>query len=86
MKESVFNVELNRIQDQNVRASTELLLNMLPDYFFEIPASSSGKYHPIFYYQGKSFATLSLSEKNKISHRGLAFKDFYDFIIKKYKK
>lgn len=43
-------------------------------------------YDPIFYYQGKSFATLSLSEKNKISHRGLAFKDFYDFIIKKYKK
>ena len=48
MRENVFNVELNRIQDQNVRASTELLLNMLPDYFFEIPASSSGKYHPIF--------------------------------------
>ena len=48
MRENVFNVELNRIQDQNVRASTELLLNMLPDYFFEIPASSSGKYHPVF--------------------------------------
>ena len=43
MRENVFNVELNRIQDQNVRASTELLLDMLPDYFFEIPASSSGK-------------------------------------------
>ena len=48
MKETVFKVELDRIQNQNVRASTELLLNMLPDYFFEIPASSSGKYHPSF--------------------------------------
>ena len=48
MKETVFKVELDRMQNQNVRASTELLLNMLPDYFFEIPASSSGKYHPSF--------------------------------------
>ena len=40
-------------------------------------------YDPIFYYQGKSFASLSLEEKNKISHRGLAFKKFYDFITKK---
>ncbi len=43
-------------------------------------------YDPIFYYQGQSFACLSLEEKNKISHRGLAFKDFYNFIIKNYKK
>ena len=24
------------------------LINLLPDYFFEIPASSTGKYHPKF--------------------------------------
>ncbi len=48
VREEVFSVELERFQDQNVRASAEVILNMIPDYFFEIPASSSGKYHPIF--------------------------------------
>jgi len=48
MKKDVFNVELNRIENDNVRISTENILEMLPEYFYEIPASSSGKYHPIF--------------------------------------
>ena len=48
MKKDVFNVELNRINDQDVRQSAEIILEMLPDYFYEIPASSSGKYHPAF--------------------------------------
>ena len=47
-RKKVFNVELSRIQNQNVRTSTEVILDMLPDYFYEIPASSSGKYHPSF--------------------------------------
>lgn len=47
-EKEVFNVELSRIQNQNVRRSTETILDMLPDYFYEIPASSSGKYHPSF--------------------------------------
>lgn len=48
MGKEVFNVELNRIQNINVRKSTETILDLVPDYFYEIPASSSGKYHPIF--------------------------------------
>ncbi len=48
MKKDVFNVELSRIKNDNVRNSTEYVLEMMPDYFYEIPASSSGKYHPIF--------------------------------------
>ncbi len=48
MKKDVFNVELSRIKNDNVRNSTENVLEMMPDYFYEIPASSSGKYHPIF--------------------------------------
>ena len=48
MKKDVFNVELNRFKNQNVRTSTEIILDMMPDYFYEIPASSSGKYHPSF--------------------------------------
>ncbi len=48
IKKEVFNVELDRIKNENVRTSTENILDMLPDYFYEIPASSSGKYHPSF--------------------------------------
>ncbi len=40
-------------------------------------------YDPIFELNGKSFAEISLEEKNKISHRGLAFGKFYDFIKNK---
>lgn len=39
-------------------------------------------YDPIFELNGKSFAEIKLEEKNKISHRGLAFKKFYDYIKK----
>ena len=48
MGKEVFNVELERIKNDNVRVSAESILDMLPDYFYEIPASSSGKYHPEF--------------------------------------
>ena len=48
MKKDVFNVELNKFENDNVRKSAEIILNMLPDYFYEIAASSSGKYHPLF--------------------------------------
>jgi len=48
MKADVFKVELNRIKNENVRKSTEIILELIPDYFYEIPASSSGKYHPSF--------------------------------------
>ncbi len=48
MKKDVFNVELNRFENENVRLSTEIILEMIPVYFFNIPASSSGKYHPAF--------------------------------------
>ena len=48
MKKEVFKTELNFIKDVRIRRSTETILEMLPDYFFEIPASSTGKYHPAF--------------------------------------
>lgn len=46
MKHEVFNTELNKINSDEVRESTEILLDMLPDYFYTVPASTSGKYHP----------------------------------------
>ena len=48
MKREVFNTELSRFKNENVRKSTEVILDMIPDYFYEVPASSSGKYHPLF--------------------------------------
>ena len=48
MKCDVFNTELNYIKDDYIRKSTEYLLNRLPDYFYTMPASTSGKYHPAF--------------------------------------
>ena len=32
MKKEIFNVELDRIQSENVRISTENILDILPDY------------------------------------------------------
>ncbi len=47
-KANVFKKELSYIEDPVIREFTVNILNELPDYFFEIPASSSGKFHPKF--------------------------------------
>lgn len=38
--------ELNYIDASWIRELTKRIVNHIPDYFFEIPASSTGKYHP----------------------------------------
>ena len=48
MKHTEFNVELSYIEDERIRKSCETILDLIPDYFYEIPASSTGKYHPSF--------------------------------------
>lgn len=48
MKHEIFNKELSYIKDIRIKESTITILDMLPDYFYEIPASSTGKYHPEF--------------------------------------
>ena len=40
--------EINYVKDNSKRKDLEYLINLLPDYFFTIPASSTGKYHPQF--------------------------------------
>ncbi|MGN1341608.1 MAG: HD domain-containing protein [Bacilli bacterium] len=47
-KKDYFNKEYNYIKDSKKREDLKYLVNNLPDYFFEIPASSTGKYHPEF--------------------------------------
>lgn len=48
MKSDVFKRELSYILNDRIKESCIILLNLLPDYFYEIPASSTGKYHPSF--------------------------------------
>lgn len=43
-----FKKEISYIKDESKRRDIEFLINLLPDYFFIIPASSTGKYHPKF--------------------------------------
>jgi hypothetical protein len=42
----VFEKELALINDSFIRRFTEETLDKVPDYFFEVAASSTGKYHP----------------------------------------
>ena len=44
----LFANELNDIKDNNLRQFAVQLLTNAPEYFFTVPASSSGKYHPYF--------------------------------------
>lgn len=43
-----FKNELEYINNPRYKKSAETLISLLPDYFFSVPASSTGKYHPSF--------------------------------------
>lgn len=45
-KALTFQNELKWIKDKNIRRFAIEMISILPDYFFVIPASSTGKYHP----------------------------------------
>lgn len=47
-KLELFKKEINYIQDPIRRKDIKTMLGLLPNYFFEIPAASTGKYHPGF--------------------------------------
>ena len=47
-KIEILKTELNYIKNPRIRKSAEIFVEMLPDYFFKVPASSTGKYHPEF--------------------------------------
>lgn len=46
MKYNNFEVELTYIIDDRLRENAKIILNELPDYFYEVQAASTGKYHP----------------------------------------
>lgn len=47
-KTKIFDQEINYINNPRYKENIKTLINLLPDYFFSVPASSTGKYHPNF--------------------------------------
>lgn len=87
--------ELEKITDRSARFRTAIALNLAgQQYHFEgsvegtILHAKTGSegfgYDPIFQPLGyeRSFAEMSMEEKNQLSHRGLALKKMMDFLQK----
>ena len=66
-----FKTEISYISDKDKRSDIEYLINLLPDYFFIIPASSTGKYHPKF----------ASSENGLLKHVKAAVRIAHDLFI-----
>jgi hypothetical protein len=47
-KEEAFSNELAYIKNPSIKEFAEKAVGLLPDYFYNIPASSTGKYHPAY--------------------------------------
>ena len=47
-KLKLFEIELNFIKSENIKQFVCDMITKLPDYYFTIPASSTGKYHPSY--------------------------------------
>lgn len=48
MKYEIFNKELEYITDERLKENAKIILNNLPDYFYQVQAASTGKYHPSY--------------------------------------
>lgn len=44
----VFEKELNTIKNKDIKNFAEHMIEEIPEYFFEVAASSTGKYHPAY--------------------------------------
>lgn len=47
-KIKMFNDEIHYIKNDKIKESLKIMIEKLPDYFFEVAASSTGKYHPSY--------------------------------------
>lgn len=47
-KIETFNKEYTYIKNKKYVDNLKIMVDLLPDYFFEVPAASTGKYHPEF--------------------------------------
>ncbi len=69
-KISVFSKEYTYIQNEKYCEDLKKLVNLLPDYYFEVPASSTGKYHPEF----------SLGDGGLVRHTKAAVRIAYELL------
>lgn len=69
-KNIAFDQEVNFIKDDRLASSLRKLILLLPDYFFEVPASSTGKYHPSF----------ALGEGGLVRHTKVAVRIAYELL------
>lgn len=67
---NTFEKELNYIKNKNYKENAQKLIALLPDYFFEVAASSTGKYHPEF----------ALGEGGLVRHTKVAVKIAYELL------
>ena len=47
-QKEVFKTEINYLKNPKYQENVKTLIELVPDYFFIIPAASTGKYHPQF--------------------------------------
>ena len=75
-KSDIFRGELDLISNHKYRECTrEILDELVPDYFYDVPASSTGKYHPWY----------SLGYGGLVRHTKAAFKIAQDLLgLKQY--
>ena len=73
-KKEIFRQEINYIKNKDYQKNIEILLDLVPDYFYEVPAASTGKYHPGF----------AQGEKGLIRHTKVALKIAKDILDLEY--
>ena len=66
-KIKVFTKEFSYIEDGSLRKDAKYLISKLPDYYFEVDASSTGKYHPK-YASGKGGLSRHIKSAVKMAH------------------
>ncbi len=69
-KEELFLNEINYIEDNDLKEVLKKIINILPDYWFSIPASSTGKYHPSY----------ALGENGLLRHSKAAMRIGYELL------
>ena len=69
-KENTFLKEYSYIKDEKLKEDIKYLVGELPDYFFEIAASSTGKFHPKY----------TLGEGGLIRHTKAAVRIAYELL------
>ena len=70
VKINKFEKEYTYIKDEKLKEDAKYLVGQLPDYFFEVPASSTGKYHPKY----------TLGEGGLVRHTKAAIRIAYELL------